>query len=48
MRVKNEARALPLTLPPLLRAVDRVVLIDNGSTDGTARVAREIAERSRS
>ena len=38
VRVKNEARALPWTLPPLLRAVDRVVLIDNGSTDGTASV----------
>ena len=43
VRVKNEARALPWTLPPLLRAADRVTLIDNGSTDGTARVAREIA-----
>jgi Sulfotransferase family len=43
VRVKNEARALPWTLPALLRAVDRVTLIDNGSTDGTARVAREIA-----
>jgi hypothetical protein len=44
VRVKNEARALPFTLPPLLRAVDRVVLIDNGSTDGTAAVACEVAE----
>ena len=44
VRVKNEARALPWTLPPLLRAVDRVTLIDNGSTDGTARVAREVAD----
>ena len=43
VRVRNEARALPWTLPPLLRAVDRVTLVDNGSTDGTARVAREIA-----
>ena len=43
VRVKNEARALPWTLPPLLRAVDRVMLIDNGSTDGTAAVARETA-----
>ena len=45
VRVKNEARALPWTLPPLLRAVDRVVLIDNGSTDGTPAVAREIGGR---
>ena len=44
VRVKNEARALPWTLPPLLRAADHVTLIDNGSTDGTAQVAREIAE----
>ena len=43
VRVKNEARALPWTLPPLLRAVDRVVLVDNGSTDGTPVVARETA-----
>jgi hypothetical protein len=43
VRVKNEARALPWTLPPLLRAVARVILIDNGSTDGTAAVARETA-----
>jgi hypothetical protein len=44
VRVKNEARALPWTLPPLLRAVERVVLVDNGSTDGTAAVACEVAE----
>ena len=45
VRVRNEARALPWTLPPLLRAVDRVVVVDNGSTDGTARVARELGAR---
>jgi hypothetical protein len=44
VRVRNEARALPWTLPPLLRATERVTLIDNGSTDGTAQVAREVAE----
>jgi Sulfotransferase family len=43
VRVKNEARALPYVLPPLLAAVARVVLVDNGSTDGTADVAREAA-----
>jgi hypothetical protein len=43
VRAKNEARHLPFVLPPLLRAVDRVVLIDNGSTDGTADVARRVA-----
>jgi hypothetical protein len=44
VRVRNEARALPWTLPPLLRAVDRVVLVDNGSTDATAAVASGVAE----
>ena len=44
VRVKNEVRALPWTLPPLLRAADRVTVVDNGSTDGTARVARELGD----
>ena len=44
VRVKNEARSLPWVLPPLLRAVRRVVLVDNGSTDGTPEVAARIAE----
>jgi hypothetical protein len=44
VRVRNEARALPWTLPPLLRAADRVTVVDNGSTDGTARVARELGD----
>ncbi len=43
VRVKNEARALPWVLPPLLAAVARVVLVDNGSTDGTAEVAAQTA-----
>ena len=43
LRVKNEARSLPFTLPPLLRAVSRVVLVDNASTDGTAAVAHMVA-----
>jgi hypothetical protein len=43
VRVKNEARTLPFALPPLLRAVTRVVLVDNGSTDGTPDVARAVA-----
>ncbi len=44
VRVKDEARCLPHVLPPLLEAARRVVLVDNGSTDGTAAVARRIAE----
>jgi glycosyltransferase involved in cell wall biosynthesis len=43
VRAKNEARTLPWTLAPLRRAADRVVLVDNGSTDGTADVARATA-----
>lgn len=45
VRVKNEARPLPFVLPPLLRALRRVVLVDNASTDGTPDLATEIAER---
>jgi hypothetical protein len=43
VRAKDEARSLPFALPPLLRAVTRVVLVDNGSTDGTPDVARAVA-----
>jgi Sulfotransferase family len=43
VRVKNESRALPWVLPPLLDAVARVVLVDNGSSDGTADIARQTA-----
>lgn len=44
VRVKDEAANLPWVLPPLLRAVRRVVLVDNGSTDGTTAIARRVAE----
>jgi sulfotransferase famil protein len=43
LRVRDEARSLPFVLPPLLRAVKRVVVIDNRSTDGTGDVARRVA-----
>lgn len=44
LRVKDEAASLPFVLPPLLRSMDSVLLVDNGSTDGTADVARATAE----
>jgi hypothetical protein len=44
IRAKNEAAPLPWVLPPLLRAVEKVVLVDNGSTDGTPDVARRVAD----
>jgi hypothetical protein len=43
LRVRNEARSLPWVLPPLFRAVQRVVIVDNRSDDGTAEVARAVA-----
>ena len=43
VRARDEARTLPWALPPLLRAVQRVLLVDNGSTDGTPEVALRAA-----
>ncbi len=43
LRVRNEAGNLPFVLPPLLRSVAHVVVVDNDSTDGTADVARRVA-----
>jgi glycosyltransferase involved in cell wall biosynthesis len=43
LRVKNEARSLPWVLPPLLRATQAVVLVDNQSDDGTPDVALQVA-----
>jgi glycosyltransferase involved in cell wall biosynthesis len=44
LRVKDEARSLPWVLPGVLRSVQKTVVVDNGSTDGTPEVAREVAE----
>jgi hypothetical protein len=43
LRVRDEAASLPWVLPPLLGAVRRLVLVDNGSTDDTAAIARRVA-----
>ncbi len=42
-RVKNEARNLPWVLPPMLAAVQHVVVVDNQSDDGTPEVATRVA-----
>jgi len=48
--VYNEAAFLPIALPALVTELEsldvpyRVVMVENGSTDGTAEVARSLAE----
>jgi len=44
MRVRNEARCLPWVMPSVLAAYDAVVLVDNGSDDGTPDLARKLAD----
>ncbi len=50
--VYNEADFVPVALPRLVAAVEeigvpyRILIVENGSTDGTAAVAREMAEGS--
>lgn len=46
LRVKNEAPSMRFVLPPLLRACDAVLLVDNGSDDGTGPEAQRVAEES--
>jgi glycosyltransferase involved in cell wall biosynthesis len=45
LRVKDEAHSLPWVLPGVLRSVEQTIVVDNASTDGTAEVARRVAER---
>jgi len=46
LRVKDEARSLPFSLPGVLRCVERAVVVDNGTSDGTPAVALGVAEES--
>lgn len=43
LRVRNEAASLPFVLPGLLRTTDAVLVVDNGSDDGTPDVAAATA-----
>lgn len=44
LRVKNESQSLPWVLPGVFRAADEVILVDNGSDDGTPEVAQRVAQ----
>jgi len=44
LRVRDEARNIPWVLPGLLQSVTHVILVDNGSTDGTPQVASAVAD----
>ena len=45
LMVRNEEELLPRCLASLAGAVDRVLLFDTGSDDGTLEVARDYAAR---
>ena len=45
MPARNEALALPYVLVEIPSEIDRVLIIDNGSTDGTASVAAQYGAR---
>ena len=44
LRVKNEAQSLPWVMPGVLRVAEAVILVDNGSDDGTPDIAKKVAE----
>lgn len=44
LRVKNEAQSMPWVLPGILRVADEVILVDNGSDDGTPEISKRVAE----
>ena len=44
LRVKNEAQSLPFVLPGLFRVADALILVDNGSDDGTPEISQRVAE----
>ncbi len=39
MPARDEAKALPKLLPDIPNYVDRMIVVDNGSTDDTANIA---------
>lgn len=41
----NEAENLPLSLPPLLRVADEVLVIDTGSQDQSLQIAQDLGAR---
>src|SRR5687767_12006057 len=44
LRVKNESQSLPFVLPGLFRVADALILVDNGSDDGTPEISQRVAE----